>query len=93
MWVIDGTAQLPIDEAAVYKIKFIDFLHGFMSVLVFAAVALLHKNFVSCFYPVLSAEMEQLIASMPVAMGVVGSGFFVAFPTSRHGIGFPLSAA
>ncbi|KAH0449384.1 hypothetical protein IEQ34_020076 [Dendrobium chrysotoxum] len=92
MWVIDGTAQLPVNEAEQYKIKFIDFVHGFMSVLVFAAVALLDRNFVSCFYPVLSEEMEQLIASLPVAMGVVGSGFFVAFPTTRHGIGFPLSA-
>lgn len=91
LWVMDGTAQMPAEEAEVYRLKFIDFAHGFMSVLVFAAVALLDRNFVSCFYPTPSEEMAQLIAGMPVAMGVVGSGFFVAFPTTRHGIGFPLS--
>ncbi|KAK8968247.1 hypothetical protein KSP40_PGU022000 [Platanthera guangdongensis] len=92
LWVMDGTAQMPAEEAEAYRLKLIDFAHGFMSVLVFAAVALLDRNFVSCFYPTPSEEMAQVVAVMPVAMGVVGSGFFVAFPTTRHGIGFPLSS-
>ncbi|KAG0454545.1 hypothetical protein HPP92_023572 [Vanilla planifolia] len=91
MWVIDGTAQLPAGEAAEYRLRPLDFAHGFMSVMVFAAVALLDSNVVSCFYPLPSEDVKQVIAALPVAMGIVGSGFFVAFPTSRHGIGFPLS--
>ncbi|KAJ0989389.1 hypothetical protein J5N97_007745 [Dioscorea zingiberensis] len=91
LWVIDGAAVLPQDKRLDYRIKFIDFVHGFMSVLVFVAVALFDNNVVSCFYPEPSEEMNQLLAALPVGIGVVSSGLFVTFPTSRHGIGFPLS--
>ncbi|PKA47259.1 hypothetical protein AXF42_Ash017204 [Apostasia shenzhenica] len=92
MWVIDGTAQLTATEAAAYRMRFIDFAHGFMSVILFAAIALLDPNFVSCFYPSPAPETEQMLVGMPVAMGVLGGAFFVTFPTTRHGIGFPLSS-
>ncbi|KAK8965536.1 hypothetical protein KSP40_PGU019349 [Platanthera guangdongensis] len=91
MLVIDGTLQLPPAEAAAYRIKLVDFLHGFMSVLVFTAIAMFDRNTVSCFYESPSANVEQVLLVLPVGIGVLGSAFFVAFPTTRHGLGFPLS--
>ncbi|CAL9151550.1 unnamed protein product [Musa hybrid cultivar] len=91
LWVIDGTAPLPPTIAIGYRIKFIDFVHAFMSFLVFAAVALFDQNVASCFYPIPSEETKQVLTCLPVAIGVICSMLFVTFPTTRHGIGFPLS--
>lgn len=92
MWIIDGSTTLPPQVAANYRIKFIDFVHAFTSISVFAAVALFDQNVVSCFYPAPSAETQQLLTSLPVGIGVICSMLFVTFPTKRHGIGFPLTA-
>ncbi|KAH7682218.1 Protein DMP protein [Dioscorea alata] len=91
-YVVDGATVLPQAKRLEYKIKLMDFVHGFLSVLVFVAVALFDKNVVSCFYPEPSEEMNQLLTMLPVGIGVVTSGLFVTFPPTRHGIGFPLSA-
>nr|XP_010919356.2 protein DMP4-like [Elaeis guineensis] len=93
LWVIDGTAPLPPEIAINYRIKFIDFVHAFMSILVFGAVALFDQSVVSCFYPTPSEEMKQVLTSLPIGIGVFGSMLFVTFPTTRHGIGFPLSSS
>ncbi|KAA8526339.1 hypothetical protein F0562_008458 [Nyssa sinensis] len=82
---------IPPEEAAKYRLKFIDFFHAFMSILVFAAVALFDQNVVKCFYPMPSEEAKELLATLPIGIGVICSLLFVAFPTKRHGIGFPLS--
>ncbi|KAL6610782.1 hypothetical protein ACP70R_040751 [Stipagrostis hirtigluma subsp. patula] len=91
LWVIDGGSTLDPRAAAGYRLRFLDFVHAAMSVMIFAAVALLDQNVVSCFYPVPSEDARQVLTVLPVAIGVVGSMLFVAFPTTRHGIGFPLS--
>ncbi|AQK92087.1 hypothetical protein Zm00014a_014442 [Zea mays] len=92
IWAIDGGA--PPDDpraAAAYRVRFLDLVHAVVSVLIFAAVALLDQNLVACFYPVPSEDAKQVLTVLPVAIGVVGSMLFVTFPTTRHGIGFPLS--
>ncbi|KAF3451426.1 hypothetical protein FNV43_RR07521 [Rhamnella rubrinervis] len=91
LWIIDGSAILPTEEAAKYRLQFIDFMHAFMSILVFAAVALFDQNVVSCFYPEPSDETQEMLTAFPVGIGVICSMLFVVFPTKRHGIGFPLS--
>lgn len=91
LWVIDGSKPLPPEKAAGYRIRFIDFIHAFMSIMVFAAVALFDQNVVSCFYPIPSDDTKQVLTALPVAIGVLCSMLFVTFPTTRHGIGFPLS--
>ena len=91
LWIIDGSATLPSELAAEYQLRFIDFVHAFMSILVFAAIALFDENVVNCFYPTPSTEMKELLTSLPVGIGVFCSMLFVVFPTRRHGIGFPLS--
>ncbi|KAL5998842.1 Protein dmp4 [Asimina triloba] len=94
-WVIDGGDEpgLEAEESAKYRLKFIDFVHAFLSILVFAAVALFDENVVNCFYPEPSTEVEEMLTALPVGIGVFCSMLFVVFPTERHGIGFPLTSS
>ncbi|KAK0578934.1 hypothetical protein LWI29_018576 [Acer saccharum] len=92
LWIIDGSATLPPEFAAKYRLRFIDFMHSLMSILVFAAVALFDQNVVNCFYPTPSDETKEILTSLPVGIGIICSMLFVVFPTRRHGIGFPLTA-
>ncbi|KAA8515212.1 hypothetical protein F0562_018391 [Nyssa sinensis] len=71
LWIIDGSATLPPEVAAKYQLRFIDFMHAFMSILVFAAVALFDQNVVNCFYPTPSDETKELLTSLPVGIGVI----------------------
>ncbi|KAI4333917.1 hypothetical protein L6164_018668 [Bauhinia variegata] len=91
LWVMDGSAELPAEEAAKYRLRLADFFHAFTSVLIFGAVALFDKNVVSCFDPKPSEEVKDLLMAVPVGMAILCSLLFVAFPSQRHGIGFPLS--
>lgn len=91
LWVIDGSASLPPPQALKYRLQLIDFLHALMSILVFSAIALFDDNVVNCFYPSPSKEAKEILTALPVCIGIFCSMFFVAFPTRRHGIGFPLS--
>ncbi|KAL9392451.1 hypothetical protein Peur_016371 [Populus x canadensis] len=92
LWVIDGSATIPPEVAASYRLQFIDFMHALMSILVFAAIALFDQNVVDCFYPSPSTKAEEVLTALPVGIGVFTSMLFLVFPTRRHGIGFPLSA-
>lgn len=89
--MIDGLVTLEPEEAEKYRLKFIDFFHAFLSILVFAAVALFDKNIVKCFYPAPTEEFKELLIALPIGTGLVCSLLFIAFPSKRHGIGFPLS--
>lgn len=91
LWVIDGSATLPPEEALKFRLRFVDFFHALMSILVFGAVAMFDKNVMSCFYPSPSEEALEILTALPVTVGVICSLLFVLFPTRRHGIGFPLS--
>ncbi|OIW05999.1 hypothetical protein TanjilG_11686 [Lupinus angustifolius] len=91
LWVMDSSVKLPSDEAKKYRLRFIDFVHAFMSTLVFIAIALSDKSVVSCFEPNLSDEEKDLLITVPMGIGLVCSFMFVVFPSQRHGIGFPLS--
>ncbi|KAH0450270.1 hypothetical protein IEQ34_020962 [Dendrobium chrysotoxum] len=91
-WVVDSPESLPEDTARRYRIRFVDFVHALMSVMVFMAVVLVDQNVVACFYPTPSEDVKQIVTALPVAIGAICSVMFLAFPTTRHGIGFPLSA-
>ncbi|CAI9108227.1 OLC1v1007789C1 [Oldenlandia corymbosa var. corymbosa] len=92
LWIIDGSTTIPPAIAAQYRLKSIDFVHAFMSILVFAAITLFDQDVVKCFYPLPSDETREILTAVPVGIGVISSMLFVAFPTKRHGIGFPLTA-
>ncbi|KAI8009237.1 Protein DMP6 [Camellia lanceoleosa] len=91
LWVIDGSVTIPAEEAAKYSLKLVDFFHAFLSIVVFSAIALFDQNVVKCFYLNPSDEAKELLQTLPIGVGVICSLLFVAFPTNRHGIGFPLS--
>ncbi|KVI04288.1 protein DMP6-like [Cynara cardunculus var. scolymus] len=91
LWVIDGLAKVPPEKVCEYKVKVIDVFHGVLSVTVFVVIAIFDKNVVNCFYPEPSEEMAELLWMLPIGVGVLCSLLFAAFPTTRHGIGFPLS--
>ncbi|XP_071906218.1 protein DMP7-like [Coffea arabica] len=93
LWIIDGSITVSPEDAPKYRIKFIDFFHAFMSVLVFGAVAMFDQNVINCFYPSRSEEAQEFLTALPVFVGIVCSIIFVVFPSKRHGIGFPLSRA
>ncbi|KAF2305163.1 hypothetical protein GH714_002691 [Hevea brasiliensis] len=92
LWIIDGSETIEPEIGAKYRLRFIDFMHALMSILVFAAIALFDQNVVNCFNPTPSAETQEVLMALPVGIGVICSMLFVVFPTQRHGIGFPLSA-
>lgn len=88
---MDSTVVLSPEETARYRLRLIDFFHALMTSLVFGAVALFDQKVVKCFYPAPSEDTRQMLVAMPACIGIVCSLFFIAFPSKRHGIGFPLS--
>ncbi|KAK7405010.1 hypothetical protein VNO78_06136 [Psophocarpus tetragonolobus] len=91
LWVMDASVRVPVDETEKYRLRFIDFFHAFMSILVFLAVALFDGSLVSCFFPKPSEEANELLKALPFGIGILCCVLFYAFPSQRHGIGFPLS--
>ncbi|XP_024005894.1 protein DMP7 isoform X1 [Eutrema salsugineum] len=89
--VMDGTITLTEEEKEKYKLRFLDFVHATMSMLVFFAISMFDQNVIRCLFPVPSEETKELLSSLPFIIGVVCGGFFLAFPTRRHGIGSPLT--
>uniref|UniRef100_A0A7C9AKW3 DUF679 domain-containing protein n=1 Tax=Opuntia streptacantha TaxID=393608 RepID=A0A7C9AKW3_OPUST len=88
-WLIDvdGSAKLSPHVAAKYSLRFIDFVHAFMAILVFATVALFDKNTVQCFYPTPSRQTSEILTLVPVGIGVLCSMMFVVFPTQPMELG------
>lgn len=93
VWVIDGTPPPSPEEAAKKRLKFIDFFHAFLSLVVFMSVAMFDRNVGACFNPVMSYDTRQVFTAVPLAGGLVGTLLFATFPSTRHGIGFPIPAA
>ncbi|XP_026655802.2 protein DMP2, partial [Phoenix dactylifera] len=71
-----------------YKLRFGDFVHAFLSLVVFSVIALLDDNTVSCFYPSFELEEKTLLMVLPTVVGGLASSVFMIFPNNRHGIGY-----
>ncbi|GLT42039.1 hypothetical protein SLA2020_160620 [Shorea laevis] len=74
-----------------YRLRVGDFVHAFLSVAVFAVLALLDANTVDCFYPTFESKEKILLMALPPAVGAVSGTVFTLFPNKRHGIGYPYS--
>ncbi|TKY72062.1 hypothetical protein E2542_SST00798 [Spatholobus suberectus] len=79
-------------DLSVYKLRFGDFVHAFVSLVVFAVLGLLDTNTVRCFYPGFESGEKILMQVLPPVIGAVSSAVFVLFPNNRHGIGYPASS-
>lgn len=92
LWLLDYPPDAPAPDTAKYRLAFIDAVHAVLSVAVFGVVAARDKNVVGCFYgPSPAKETEEVLDIVPLGVGVLCSLLFVAFPTRRHGIGYPVT--
>ncbi|XP_030473847.1 protein DMP2-like [Syzygium oleosum] len=74
-----------------YKLRFSDFVHAFLSVIIFTVLALLDTNTVKCFYPSFENTEKTLIMVLPTVIGSISSTLFTLFPSTRNGVGYPSS--
>lgn len=93
LWLLDYPPGAPTPpDTSRYRLAPIDAVHAALSVAVFGVVAARDKNVVRCFYgPSPARETEQVLDIVPLGVGVLCSLLFVAFPTRRHGIGYPVT--
>ncbi|RWR94084.1 hypothetical protein CKAN_02336400 [Cinnamomum micranthum f. kanehirae] len=77
--------EVPKDER--FKVGFVDLVHALMSVLVFAAIALTDHRVTNCLFPGHEKEMDEVMESFPLMVGIICSGLFLVFPNTRYGIG------
>ncbi|XAR55991.1 hypothetical protein NMG60_11036261 [Bertholletia excelsa] len=77
--------EVPKEEK--YRVGLTDFVHAVMSVMVFAAIALSDHRVTDCLFPGHAREMEEVMESFPLMVGIICSGLFLVFPRTRYGIG------
>ncbi|KAL3727446.1 protein DMP2 [Eucalyptus grandis] len=76
-----------------YKLKGSDFVHALLSTIVFMVTALLDPNTVECLYSSsYKKDHKVLLKAVPAVIGAISSAVFMAFPSNRHGIGYPFSS-
>lgn len=80
-----GGVDVPKDDR--YKVGFNDFVHAIMSVMVFVAIAFSDHRVTNCLLPEHAKEMDEVMQSFPLMVGIVCSGLFLVFPTTRFGVG------
>ncbi|KAG6422779.1 hypothetical protein SASPL_113160 [Salvia splendens] len=91
LWLFDSPDAATLPDLGKFRLRGMDLVHAFLSLVVFAAVALRDKNVVGCFYPAPRNEVQKFLDVAPMAVGFVCSLLFVIFPTKRHGIGYPVT--
>lgn len=77
--------EVPKEER--FKVGLSDFVHAMMSVLVFVAIALSDYRVTGCVFPGHAKELDEVMQSFPLMVGIICSGLFLVFPTTRYGIG------
>ncbi|XP_021889697.1 uncharacterized protein LOC110808496 [Carica papaya] len=77
--------EIPTDER--YKLGLTDFVHAIMSVMVFMAIAFSDHRVTNCLFPGHEKEMDQVMESFPLMVGIICSGLFLVFPNTRYGVG------
>ncbi|KAI4373476.1 hypothetical protein MLD38_011598 [Melastoma candidum] len=77
--------EVPQDKK--YKLGLSDMVHAVMSVMVFMAIALSDHRVTNCLFPGKEKEMDEVMESFPLMVGVVCSALFLVFPNTRYGVG------
>ncbi|KAI3729201.1 hypothetical protein L6452_17854 [Arctium lappa] len=77
--------EVPKDER--YNLGFTDFIHAMMSSMVFVAIAFSDHRVTNCLFPRHTKEMDEVMQSFPLMVGIVCSSLFLVFPNTRYGIG------
>lgn len=76
---------VPRDEK--YKLSFNDIVHALMSLMIFLSIAFSDHRVTKCLLPGKEKEMYEVMESFPLMVGLLCSGLYLIFPTTRHGIG------
>jgi len=71
-----------------YRIRFIDFVHALVSLLVFLVFALGDPHVLRCFSGHSTDALNTLLVNLPLGVGALSSFLFMLFPTTRRGIGY-----
>ncbi|KAF8665954.1 hypothetical protein HU200_054040 [Digitaria exilis] len=69
-------------------LKPVDWVHAFMSLVVFLTIAGGDVGLQNCFFPFATDDTRQLLRNLPLGMAVMTSFLFMIFPTTRAGIRF-----
>jgi len=77
--------EVPKEER--FKVQFGDLVHAGMSVMVFMAIAFSDQRVTRCLFPGHGKEMEEVMESFPLMVGIVCSCLFLIFPKARFGVG------
>ncbi|KAI9191654.1 hypothetical protein LWI28_011501 [Acer negundo] len=72
---------------ATYRVRLMDFVHAFISLIVFLVLALSSQEVCNCFFSQTGVNGHVLIMNLPTEFGVAASFLFMLFPTRRRGIG------
>ncbi|TVU24918.1 hypothetical protein EJB05_27384, partial [Eragrostis curvula] len=71
-----------------HRLKSVDWVHAFLSAVVFLTIAGSDVGLQNCFFPDASEDTRQLLRNLPLGMAVMTSFLFIIFPTTRNGITF-----
>ncbi|KAL8088707.1 hypothetical protein AgCh_038477 [Apium graveolens] len=83
----DHEADMQMQDLTQYKICCVDFVHAFLSIMVFLVFALSDSDVQSCYFAVAGENLNALVINLPLGAGVLSSFLFMLFPTTRRGIG------
>ncbi|KAJ8636546.1 hypothetical protein MRB53_010813 [Persea americana] len=92
LWPLSDSSDKSTDLSQ-YKLQLGDFAHAFLSLMVFAVVALLTPNIVGCYYSSFESTQKMLLVLLPPVVGVISSTVSAVFPHMRHGIGYARAEA
>lgn len=70
------------------KVRALDFVHAFVSAVVFVVLALGNAGIQSCLFPDVGLDVREVLMNLPVGLGFLSSMVFMIFPTTRKSIGY-----
>lgn len=76
------------EDMSTYRICLVDFVHAFVTVLVFLIFGLSDTDVKKCFFEEGGDNLEALMVNLPLGAGVLASFLFMVFPSKRRGIGY-----
>ncbi|GJN31839.1 hypothetical protein PR202_gb20288 [Eleusine coracana subsp. coracana] len=70
------------------RLRPMDYVHAFFTVVVFLTVAFSDVGFQKCFFPHVGNNASELLTNLPLGMAFLSSFVFTMFLTTRKGIRF-----
>ncbi|XP_038973374.1 protein DMP3-like [Phoenix dactylifera] len=84
----DGDRSKVLEDLLRFRIRWLDYVHAFFSVLLFLALTFSDTNIQNCFFPDSGPYSKQILQKLPLGAGFLSIMVFLIFPTTRKGIGY-----